>query len=821
MMSRIIKGALALGMLAVAGQSAAQPVFVDLATPFNVGATVASGAVQDVVYYQGSAFAVSFGANLAAPNPPITATGSPSIVRVDGILTPARTAQVLVNATPHYIFSIPNTPFGGPTKYLGRPMLFNNSRGLTSIDVDATGNLLIAGNPGGTPVQVAGGPGMALRVYDQAGYLVDRCTVNNNRSYTAGTFWGPNNILAHDIGTNFDSFNSSLSSIANTKNAAGMGSSNSRGAATFKSGVNNFVFVRRTGATDRIALMYGGTEGDISSFTVDPTAFFVFGGSTSRASAGITHWSYGGKDYIVCIDSVAPERVIGIEIPSPLTVPLAASVAAPAFSFGAGTGQITGVSFAELNGSHYALVTRQSTPLPVPPGVANAIDVYGIDGAVLQATGPTPADITKPLDYDNPDITVAYSQPILNGILGGTTFLGGSDPNGMAMDVDAEGNLYIYEASSTFVHRINADGTAVPFIDAGTLAATAGLAGGQVTAIEWGRHALFVLIRDGAASPVPSAVLRVTINPDGTAGAIASRYVDNDLIDVKLSSQGSELFIVQTDGGAGSDDNIFRVLAYDAAVNPAPAPATAIMTEAKFIADTGAAAFNPGDIELDNSGTNVNDLYVYDSGLGSIVRIDFANSPTLGTAGVHVDTATLASGGVVVPATVGVTSLSSDFRGALFAWDAFPTPNTNGAFSALAIVKPNGTVRRLQLRNTAGGPPTPYFTDKLGEAPGTNYQTRFSAMSSISYVDKSELYILDEVGERILKVTFNALPPVANGDANGDMVIDLADVTDIYNFAAGITLSLAGDGDINNNGSVTAADGNLLVDHLVNGTILP
>jgi hypothetical protein len=58
------------------------------------------------------------------------------------------------------------------------------------------------------------------------------------------------------------------------------------------------------------------------------------------------------------------------------------------------------------------------------------------------------------------------------------------------------------------------------------------------------------------------------------------------------------------------------------------------------------------------------------------------------------------------------------------------------------------------------------------------------------------------------------------GDANNDGVINVADVTALYNFLAG-NGSLAGDGDANNDSVVDEADGAALVDHIVNGTSLP
>lgn len=60
-----------------------------------------------------------------------------------------------------------------------------------------------------------------------------------------------------------------------------------------------------------------------------------------------------------------------------------------------------------------------------------------------------------------------------------------------------------------------------------------------------------------------------------------------------------------------------------------------------------------------------------------------------------------------------------------------------------------------------------------------------------------------------------------NGDANGDGMIDVADVTAIHNFVEGIIASLEGDGDINGDNDVTATDADLLVDQLVNGSSLP
>lgn len=82
------------------------------------------------------------------------------------------------------------------------------------------------------------------------------------------------------------------------------------------------------------------------------------------------------------------------------------------------------------------------------------------------------------------------------------------------------------------------------------------------------------------------------------------------------------------------------------------------------------------------------------------------------------------------------------------------------------------------------------------------------------------------VDVRTLPMVFvlSAVPPTpaANGDANGDGSIDVADVTTINNLLLGIIPPpLPGDGDVNNNGNVDGTDVVLLVGHLVDGTPLP
>lgn len=61
-------------------------------------------------------------------------------------------------------------------------------------------------------------------------------------------------------------------------------------------------------------------------------------------------------------------------------------------------------------------------------------------------------------------------------------------------------------------------------------------------------------------------------------------------------------------------------------------------------------------------------------------------------------------------------------------------------------------------------------------------------------------------------------PLIANGDANGDGTIDVADVTSIYNFLAGITGAPAGDGDVVAPAGVDAADAAAIQNFIVNGT---
>ena len=61
-------------------------------------------------------------------------------------------------------------------------------------------------------------------------------------------------------------------------------------------------------------------------------------------------------------------------------------------------------------------------------------------------------------------------------------------------------------------------------------------------------------------------------------------------------------------------------------------------------------------------------------------------------------------------------------------------------------------------------------------------------------------------------------PVYANGDANGDTFIDVADVTAIYNALAGITGPVIGDGDVAAPPGVDAADAVAITNFLVNGT---
>lgn len=64
--------------------------------------------------------------------------------------------------------------------------------------------------------------------------------------------------------------------------------------------------------------------------------------------------------------------------------------------------------------------------------------------------------------------------------------------------------------------------------------------------------------------------------------------------------------------------------------------------------------------------------------------------------------------------------------------------------------------------------------------------------------------------------------PAANGDANADGVLDVSDVTMIYNVVAGIVVPpLPGDGDVDNNGLIETLDAELLIEHFVNGAALP
>lgn len=71
-------------------------------------------------------------------------------------------------------------------------------------------------------------------------------------------------------------------------------------------------------------------------------------------------------------------------------------------------------------------------------------------------------------------------------------------------------------------------------------------------------------------------------------------------------------------------------------------------------------------------------------------------------------------------------------------------------------------------------------------------------------------------------VRFLVPAPIANGDANNDGVVNIADVTAIQNMLAGfVAPPVPGDGDVDNNGAVNATDAALLVGHLANGTPLP
>lgn len=65
-------------------------------------------------------------------------------------------------------------------------------------------------------------------------------------------------------------------------------------------------------------------------------------------------------------------------------------------------------------------------------------------------------------------------------------------------------------------------------------------------------------------------------------------------------------------------------------------------------------------------------------------------------------------------------------------------------------------------------------------------------------------------------------PSIQNGDANGDGTRDLADVTEIYNLAAGLIAGPPmGDADVDNDSDVDFADGDALVEFLVNGAPIP
>jgi len=65
-------------------------------------------------------------------------------------------------------------------------------------------------------------------------------------------------------------------------------------------------------------------------------------------------------------------------------------------------------------------------------------------------------------------------------------------------------------------------------------------------------------------------------------------------------------------------------------------------------------------------------------------------------------------------------------------------------------------------------------------------------------------------------------PSGIRGDANNDGIINVADVTAIYNMLSGIDPGpLPGDGDVNANGVVNETDAELLIDHIVNDTPLP
>lgn len=70
----------------------------------------------------------------------------------------------------------------------------------------------------------------------------------------------------------------------------------------------------------------------------------------------------------------------------------------------------------------------------------------------------------------------------------------------------------------------------------------------------------------------------------------------------------------------------------------------------------------------------------------------------------------------------------------------------------------------------------------------------------------------------VLVVVSSAL---ANGDANDDGEVDVADVTAIHNFLAGLTIGLDGDGDVDNDLDVDLADAQLLGDALVGNAVLP
>lgn len=247
--------------------------------------------------------------------------------------------------------------------------VFGSGRGLSTIEVLANGNFLVAGDTGtdGGIYEISSTDGSLVRQdANQIG--------GNNHRYAGAREWGSGNILATQRGNGLFNLQADLTAFTGT---AFLGSSKS-----FLSDVRvvgDDLFATLTAnqfatndVNDGIYRFTGGTAGDLSGYS--DALWYDFGAQSARAVNPLFVYDYSGTTYLIAVDSTTDDIIL-------LDTSVASSPT-PAVTLTDATniGDVFGVWAGTIGGADYLIVTgTDATP-------ASAIHVYGIDGATLQVT---------------------------------------------------------------------------------------------------------------------------------------------------------------------------------------------------------------------------------------------------------------------------------------------------------------------------------------------------------------------------------------------------------------------------------------------------